>query len=86
MKLRWHNIGILFLAIFLGSVLLRHGREIGGVVDHIEHIGPGHSPDEQTLGLLSLGIICVTIVAVIRLLTNRRPPGPRPPGQEESDN
>ena len=79
MKLRWHNIAILFLAVFLGFVLLRHGREVGGMVDHIGHIGPGHSPDEQTLGLLSLGIICVAIVAIVRLLTNNRPPGP--PGQ-----
>jgi len=86
MNLRWRNIAILILALFLGFVLLRHGRVVGAVVGHIEHIGPGHDSDEQTLGLLALGIIGVTVVAVFRLLTNHRPPGPRPPGPENPDN
>ncbi len=83
MNIRWNNIAILLLTILIAFLLLRYGGLIGNVVNHIERIGPGHSTDEQTLGLLALGLIGVALVAIIRLLTNSRASGSRPPDSED---
>lgn len=85
MKPKLHNIFILLFTLLAGFLLLRHGHAISEVMDHLERIGPGHSNDEKTVGLLALGFIGVTLVAIVKLLTqNRRedPPERRrgPPG------
>lgn len=71
MKIYWSNIAALILCIVVVVVLLRYRRALGILVGNINHIGPGHTPDEQTLGLIALGIICVSLVAIVRILTRK---------------
>jgi hypothetical protein len=42
------------------------------LLGNLERIGPGHSPEEQTLGLIVLGLIGVCIVAIVKILTRNR--------------
>jgi len=59
------------LVIFAAVLAIGHRREITAALDSIGHIGPGHSVEEQTLGLGVLGVCLVSLVAVVRLLTDR---------------
>ena len=72
MKLKLHNIVILFLTLLTVFLLLRHGHAISEVVDHLGRIGPGHSNDEKTVGLLALGFIGVTLVTIVKLFAQDR--------------
>jgi hypothetical protein len=73
MNIHWRNIGILIFVIIIAFLLLRHGPAVSGVVDDLGRIGPGHTNDEKTVGLLALGFIGVSLVAIVRLLTRNGP-------------
>jgi len=88
MNINWRNIGILIFALVIAFLLLRHGNAVSEIVGHPERIGPGHSAEEQTVGLLALGFIGVSMVAIVRLLTHSRPSDRRdrrPGGREEPE-
>jgi hypothetical protein len=72
MKIHWHNVIALALAVTATVLFLKHREAIAGFVGTVQHIGPGHDSDEMTLGLIALGIICVSIVAVIKILTRNK--------------
>jgi hypothetical protein len=71
MIIKHQNIGILIISLTLGYLLLRHGTAVSSVLDDMQRIGPGHSADEKTVGLLALGFIGVSVVAIVRLLTSQ---------------
>lgn len=49
----------------------RRGREDGKVgLASVTDIGPGHTVEEQTIGLIVVGLIGVVLVAVVRILTS----------------
>lgn len=77
MNIHWRNIGILIFSIIIAFLLLRHGHAVSGVADDLGRIGPGHSADEKTVGLLALGFIGVSLVAIVKLLTQSSPPDRR---------
>jgi hypothetical protein len=77
MRINYRNIGILIFSLVILFLLLRHGHAVSDAVANLDHIGPGHSVEEQTAGLLALGFIGVSLVAIVRLLTQSRPPGGR---------
>lgn len=72
MKINWPNVFALVLAVLSGVMLLNHRSAVGAVLSTVAAIGPGHSSEEKTLGLLTLGICCVCLVAIIRLLAHRK--------------
>ena len=74
MRIHWDRIvaSILLLTAFVLGMRYRHA--ISGFLGNMERIGPGHSADEQTLGLIALGLIGVCIVAVVKILTRDRDP------------
>jgi hypothetical protein len=37
---------------------------------NLSGIGPGHSADEKTMGLITLGLIGILIVGVVRILVS----------------
>ena len=45
-------------------------REIGVFLSSMKNIGPSHSPEEQTLGLIAFGLVAITIVAVVKILVH----------------
>ena len=74
MRILWHNIFALILLIVAVVVAIRQRREIVGFLMTTEHIGRGGTFEEQTAGLVALGLVLVTIVALVKILThnNRR--------------
>lgn len=77
MRINYRNLGILIFSLIILFLLLRHGHAVSGAIGNLDRIGPGHSLDEQTAGLLALGFIGVSLVAILRLLTQSRPHDPR---------
>ncbi len=74
MRILWHNVIALILLIMAVVVTVRKRRAIIGFLMTTEHIGRGHTIEEQTAGLVALGLVLVTIVALVKILThnNRR--------------
>jgi hypothetical protein len=77
MQLRWKNILAGLLTIVVIVLLIRNPTLFQVVADNLRGIGPGHSADEKTLGLITLGLICILIVAIVRLLVSGEDPGDR---------
>ena len=74
MRILWHNVIALILLIMAVVVAVRKRHEIVGFLMTIEHISSGGTFEEQTAGLVALGLVLVTIVALVKILThnNRR--------------
>ncbi len=74
MRILWHNVIALILLIMAAVVAITQRREIVGFLMTTEHIGRGGTFEEQTAGLVALGLVLVTIVALVKILThnNRR--------------
>jgi hypothetical protein len=49
-------------------IALSNAHNIAAVLSSMADIGPGHTTDEKTIGLLVLGFCGVLIVAVVRIL------------------
>ena len=73
MKINWPNVVALLLAVTLTVVLIRNRKELAALLGTVTAIGPGHSTDEMTLGLITLGIIGVCLVAIVKILNRRDP-------------
>ncbi len=69
---RWNNIVAAILALGAVIFLLTHHRQAAGFLETATRIGPGHSSEDKTLGLIAIGICGVTVVAIVRLLTSNR--------------
>ena len=72
MRINGNNLIALILAIF-GLVLLTKNLEpIRAFLGSMNDIGPGHTADEKTAGLIALGLVGICIVAVVKILTQNR--------------
>lgn len=69
MIIKWHNILALVLAIFAIHLLFTNSSPIKSVLSTMGSIGPGHTSEELTMGLICLGLVLVSLVAIVRLLT-----------------
>lgn len=72
MRVQWPNVFVLLLAVFALVLLVSNRFELTSILATVRDIGPGHTPEEQTLGLMTLGLALVSLVAIVRLLTARR--------------
>ena len=74
MRILWHNVIALILLIMTVVIAVRKRHEIVGFLMTTEHIGRSGTFEEQTAGLVALGLVLVTIVALVKILThnNRR--------------
>ena len=74
MRILWHNVIALILMMLAVVVAVRKRHEIVGFLMTTEHIGRGGTFEEQTAGLVALGLVLVTILALVKILThnNRR--------------
>lgn len=72
MRILWQNILAFSVLVVIGVMALRYHTAIGTFLGSIAHIGPGHSDDERTLGLIAFGIVAVLFIAALRILTNNR--------------
>ena len=70
MEIKWPNVAALGLVVLSVVLAVRNHRQLGAAIGSISQIGPGHTPEDKTLGLCVLGVILVSLVAVVRLVLN----------------
>ncbi len=68
MSVKWHNVFALFLVVTGLIVLVNAPDAIGAFLGSMHRAGPGHSPDEQFMGLLAFGLILLLITAVTKII------------------
>lgn len=72
MQIRWNNVIAAALVLIAVVIFLRNPGAIGAFIGSMQAVGPGHSSDEVTRGLLAVGFVGVLIVAVVKLTTQSR--------------
>lgn len=72
MNIRWNNIAALILAVVIIVLLAKNGPAIGAFLGSMKDIGPGHTAEEKTIGLIAFGLIGACLVAIVRILTHNR--------------
>ncbi len=72
MKIFWNRFLALIFAIIALVLFLKNRAAMGEFLSQTGRIGPGHSPDEITAGLIALGLVGVLIVAIVKILTHDR--------------
>lgn len=72
MKINWNNVFAAFLGLAAIVFFLRYRHAALEFLSTAKRIGPGHSPEDLTLGLLVIGICGAVLVAIVRLLINNR--------------
>lgn len=73
MNVKWNNFFALVFLIFLFVILLKGWNQIGLFLSGMGNIAPGHSTDQQVMGLLAFGLVMVLIAAIVKILTQRNP-------------
>ena len=72
MKVRWNNIAVLILAVTVVVLMIRGCTPLTAALSDASHIGPGHSWEEKTVGLIVLGFMGLFLVAIVKILTHNR--------------
>ncbi len=74
MEIKWTNIICLALVIFAIILMVKTPHQIGAFLSTMKDIGPEHSHEEKTVGLLAFGLLMVIIVALAKIVieSNRR--------------
>ena len=72
MRIRWNNVFILMLALVLAVMALRPHSPLGIFLHSMSSFGPGHSNDEQILGLLAWLLMTILFIVVLRALLKNR--------------
>lgn len=72
MQIHWRNILALGLAGFALVLLVKNAPAMALTLSSLSQIGPGHTADEKTLGLVTLGILLAAILALCRILSNKQ--------------
>lgn len=68
MRILWHNVFALALAILAIVILVFNRKDTRTFLESMQDIGPGHTTDEQVMGLIAFGLVLVGIVAVLKIL------------------
>ena len=68
----WTNVICLALIIFAIMASVHMHEEIAAFLGAMGQIGPGYSPEEQSMGLIAFGLVAVTIVALAKILVERK--------------
>ncbi len=71
MKPRWDNIFALGLIVFSLLLLTSFPVQISSFLKSVEHAGPGHTPDEQLMGLMAFGLIAISLLGAIKIVLQR---------------
>ena len=72
MEIKWSNVIVFALFLFGLIWFVKMGPQIGEFFSNLWRIGPGYSPQEQMMGLVASGLICVVIVAIVKMVLNNR--------------
>ena len=66
-EIRWGAVTALVFMVGAFVIAVVYRDAITRFLGTMQTIGPGHTTDEQVLGLIAFGIIAMLIVAVVRL-------------------
>jgi uncharacterized membrane protein YqhA len=69
MRILWHNIAALMLLIVAFVLLYKCWPEITATLMTMKNIGPGHTTEDKTIGLLALGLVAAFLLGVVKTLT-----------------
>jgi len=72
MEIKWNNVIAFGMALAALAIVMTHGQEMAAFLHAMKDVGPGHTPEEQVVGLIACGLIFVFVVALVRILTNDR--------------
>lgn len=75
MRIKWGNILAALIGVPVAIVLWTHRDDLAPFFSRIESIGPGHSHEEQTRGLLALGVVVIAIAVAVRIIRSAGHPG-----------
>jgi hypothetical protein len=70
MQVRWANVIAFGLFVIALVLIFCNWRAIAAFLGTMKSIGPGHSPEEMTLGLVAFGLTGILVLAAIRILHN----------------
>lgn len=72
MEIKWGNL--IAFAMLLAAIVIAvsMGDRIVAFLHSMTDIGPGHTDEEKTMGLIAFGLVGVLIVAVVRILVSGR--------------
>ncbi|MDA1278407.1 MAG: hypothetical protein O2960_30820 [Verrucomicrobia bacterium] len=69
MRIYYSRVVAFILGIAAAVLLIRYRHVIGGFLSNVERIGPYHSPEEQAMGLIALGLSLAFVLALVKILT-----------------
>lgn len=69
MEVKWRNVIALALTLAALTVILKAPGEMGAFLAGMQKVGPDHTPQEQTMGLLAYGLVLLAVVAVVKIVT-----------------
>jgi hypothetical protein len=72
MRIRWQSIFALMLIVVFVIAVSTQKTAIGQFLGSIGNLSPGHSPEEQVLGLIALMIVMVGFIVAVRSLSRNR--------------
>ncbi len=78
MRIKWPNVIVVAVVVTVLILAIKTRQQIGDVLRTLGHRSRWCPPEDQTIGLMGLGLICLTVVALARVLRDgrRRPPPP----------
>ena len=68
MEIKWNNLIAFALALFALVVVLKTPNEMGAFLASMQNVGPGYTPQEQTMGLMAYGMVLLAIVALVKII------------------
>lgn len=71
MEIRWNNIIALILLIIALVLAVKFLPAMMAFLGSMKDIGPGHTADEKTIGLMAFGLVAILLVAIVKVLTTR---------------
>ena len=69
-RIRWNNLIAFAMAIVAFWVAVKLLPEIRAFLATMRDLGPGHDPDDRTLGLIAVGLLGAVLVAIVRILVS----------------
>lgn len=71
MKILWARVITALIALFVLLILIVYRGPIAAFLGSMGEIGPGHTTEEKTVGLIAFGLVLVGILAVVKIVSQR---------------
>ena len=72
MEIKWNNVVVIALLVFALSVIFAAPERLRAFFGAMGNVSPGHSPEEQVMGLMSFGLVLASILAIAIIVSRGR--------------